>query len=278
VSVSRTRLQWRRARDWTLAYLSEVRKDRQVTRRTNRRNKSRRNFLTKGISNAILITDGAQERRRDVSHMGIAPARIWDDLTPERGWTGEKGESLWCNKCFEDGHVADDCPDVDGNSVPDTAWRAKWEKMWLAGFPKQNDMSVIVPDLLWQGAFPRDWDDIKAKGIQLIVNVSEMPHYAPPFAGEVIQWHIDDGEVPDLFVLDAVTTKVAQSIKDKKAVLTHCAMGLNRSGLVDAIALIKLTGWSGSKVIDALRTARNSDVLCNSRFEKFVREFRVRSA
>lgn len=186
--------------------------------------------------------------------------RVWDDLTPERGWSA----------------IDEATGQLEDFDLPNDSWRDKWERSWLASIPKQNDLSVLIPDLLWQGGFPRDWQDIKKRGIKCIINVSEMQHRAPDFDGEIINWQIDDGDLPDLFILDAVSTKIAQNIKDKVPTLVHCTMGLNRSGLVNALSIIKLTGWTGWKVIQMMRSARNKDVLCNGQFEDFVLQFKVR--
>jgi protein-tyrosine phosphatase len=56
-------------------------------------------------------------------------------------------------------------------------------------------------------------------------------------------------------------------------VLVHCQMGLNRSGLVAAIALID--SGEAVDVNDALRTlrrARSKDVLCNPDFVAYLRQ------
>jgi len=53
--------------------------------------------------------------------------------------------------------------------------------------------------------------------------------------------------------------------------LVHCQTGLNRSGLVVAVALV-LDGYEPAAAIDYLRAARCSAVLCNRSFESFVLE------
>lgn len=57
--------------------------------------------------------------------------------------------------------------------------------------------------------------------------------------------------------------------------LVHCQAGLNRSGLVAAIALLRDgTDRSPESVINLLRTSRSPAVLCNPIFEKMVRDYR----
>jgi len=51
--------------------------------------------------------------------------------------------------------------------------------------------------------------------------------------------------------------------------LVACQAGLNRSGLVSALALI-LMGHSASKAVELLRKRRSRHVLCNPSFEEYV--------
>lgn len=52
-------------------------------------------------------------------------------------------------------------------------------------------------------------------------------------------------------------------------VLVHCQAGLNRSGLVTAVALVR-SGMSGADAIGLLRANRCDAVLCNPTFHEFV--------
>jgi protein-tyrosine phosphatase len=54
--------------------------------------------------------------------------------------------------------------------------------------------------------------------------------------------------------------------------LVHCQAGLNRSGLVAAVALM-LQGRTAEEAITLLRTTRSEAVLCNPVFEQWVRDF-----
>jgi protein-tyrosine phosphatase len=57
--------------------------------------------------------------------------------------------------------------------------------------------------------------------------------------------------------------------------LVHCTAGLNRSGLVVALALMK-RGLSADAAIAHLRRKRSSEVLHNKTFERWLRAFRER--
>jgi protein-tyrosine phosphatase len=52
-------------------------------------------------------------------------------------------------------------------------------------------------------------------------------------------------------------------------VLVHCQAGLNRSGLVTGLALVK-SGMPPAEAIAAMRERRSPAVLCNKTFEKWL--------
>ena len=66
-----------------------------------------------------------------------------------------------------------------------------------------------------------------------------------------------------------VARKVAGDITEGKTVLVTCAAGLNRSGLVSALALCGL-GWTPNEAINAVREARPG-ALFNQQFVKVIR-------
>lgn len=69
-----------------------------------------------------------------------------------------------------------------------------------------------------------------------------------------------------------LAAKVAALVRAGKKVLVHCQAGMNRSGLVTAVALICL-GYSPFTAIAELRELRGPEVLCNPNFENYVRSF-----
>lgn len=56
--------------------------------------------------------------------------------------------------------------------------------------------------------------------------------------------------------------------------LVHCQAGLNRSGLLAAVALVR-GGMVPSEAIDLLRSSRSPAVLCNPLFESLVMEYQT---
>ena len=62
---------------------------------------------------------------------------------------------------------------------------------------------------------------------------------------------------------------VAKDIKAGKQVLVTCAAGINRSGLIVALALRLLTGWPGIKCVEEVRNKRVF-ALTNEDFVHFI--------
>lgn len=78
----------------------------------------------------------------------------------------------------------------------------------------------------------------------------------------------DDYYMPDIERLIQVARQVNE-FRKKGMTLVHCQMGLNRSGLVVALALI-LGGMPAKEAITLLREKRMSEVLCNYTFEDWL--------
>lgn len=70
--------------------------------------------------------------------------------------------------------------------------------------------------------------------------------------------------------VDALASKVVKLLAAQEQVLVHCQAGLNRSGLLAAVTLVKM-GKQPSDAIDLLRAQRSPLVLCNEAFENYVR-------
>lgn len=75
----------------------------------------------------------------------------------------------------------------------------------------------------------------------------------------------DTDEVHSLAIL-------VNECRESGPTLVHCQAGLNRSGLISAIALV-LDGMAPADAIALLREKRSPAVLCNPTFEQFVLEF-----
>lgn len=78
----------------------------------------------------------------------------------------------------------------------------------------------------------------------------------------------DSADIPDREDLDALV-EIVQRETAKGKTLVHCQAGLNRSGLICALALVR-QGWPVTRALALLRTRRCSLVLCNPAFEAYV--------
>jgi len=63
--------------------------------------------------------------------------------------------------------------------------------------------------------------------------------------------------------------RCVNAYKQQGVTLVHCQAGLNRSGLISALALIE-EGMKAADAISLLRTKRSPAVLCNQTFEKWL--------
>jgi protein-tyrosine phosphatase len=65
--------------------------------------------------------------------------------------------------------------------------------------------------------------------------------------------------------------RVARRLRAGKRILVTCAMGLNRSGLVAALAMSDVWGMNADEIVGRLRRARGKWALSNPNFERLLR-------
>ena len=128
-----------------------------------------------------------------------------------------------------------------------------------------SDPATEVHPRLWQGGFPREPDKLKTMGIDAIVLAAQelQPEKGESFYGlEIICAPMDDdGASPPSLVewqrALLAAKRVIELHRDGKTVLVTCRMGLNRSGLVSALAIRRLTGVSGRVAAEQVREYRD---------------------
>lgn len=157
--------------------------------------------------------------------------------------------------------------------------------------PNQSRYESFMPKEVWSQILPRLWqggtdDDDTLNYIQ------EEPTITLANFDTVItlhawsnpaDWHVreirqpfHDGEMSEVnfddlrFLVDAAY----RDWQAGKRVLVRCLSGLNRSGLVLALVLVK-AGMSPHEAIEVLRKQRHQNVLCNPVFAQWLREINI---
>lgn len=132
----------------------------------------------------------------------------------------------------------------------------------------------IIPGRLWQSGSvenAQDESEVLRLGIDYVVNLNgDMPFITTgdqPFTE--VRWEIEDGPLPDLDTLNKIVDRVCAAIRAKHRVLVHCTAGLNRSGLVNAMVVNRLSGKSGPQLLQFMRRKRPG-CLSNRRFAAFI--------
>lgn len=139
----------------------------------------------------------------------------------------------------------------------------------------------IAPNL-WQGSYPGTGRAVQASGFAMLVLCAmEIQDPAELFPGvEVIHApNYDDGDHHLTRELLNVAIKAAHrvelAVKRGRKVLVTCRAGMNRSGLVSALALHFIYGWDGQTCIRRVRRMRKTNgpikPLSNSDFVQALR-------
>lgn len=138
----------------------------------------------------------------------------------------------------------------------------------------RGEVSEVVPGLYVGSKPPPGRHD----GVDAIVLAAI--EYQPPahlFPGiEVIHAPLDDApgrtmREDEIALATKAADRVARRLRAGRRVLVSCAMGLNRSGLVAAIAMHDVYGMSADEIIARIRRARGVWALSNPNFEKLLR-------
>lgn len=151
--------------------------------------------------------------------------------------------------------------------------------------------TITVPDDLWTEVLPGLWqggtddfDTVADSRSPYVTNAAITPaHFdavvtlyawARPVDWEVeeLRWGFyDSQELPEWEKLAAAVNWAYTRWQNGERVLIRCQAGLNRSGLITALVLIR-HGWSADSAIQLLRDTRSPWVLCNRDFERAIRE------
>ncbi len=137
-----------------------------------------------------------------------------------------------------------------------------------------GEMSQVAPRL-WQGSRPECGTDLRALGIDVLV-LSAMEHQlaASCFQGvETLYVKLDDSGPPpserELRDAQRVADDVAWRYMHGERVLITCFAGLNRSGLITALVLMRAYGFDGKTAIAVVQAARPA-ALGNAHFRAYL--------
>ena len=137
-----------------------------------------------------------------------------------------------------------------------------------------TDANEVAPRLYVGSKPPPDRYD------RFDVIVLAAKEYQPPdhwFPGsEVIHAPNDDDprrpmSLDEIAMAMKAAGRVARRLRAGRRVLVTCALGLNRSSLVAAIAMATVHGMSADEIIKRIRHARGAWALSNPNFEKLLR-------
>jgi protein-tyrosine phosphatase len=130
-------------------------------------------------------------------------------------------------------------------------------------------MTQIIPGL-WQGG---NDDLLDADGFDLVV-AAAVENDRVPGAAHVplddVEWTVSE-EARAARLVDAAALEVAKRVVDGQQVLVVCWMGLNRSGLIVARALM-LLGLEAPQAIALVRKRRSPMALSNQSFVDWLYE------
>jgi protein-tyrosine phosphatase len=140
--------------------------------------------------------------------------------------------------------------------------------------PKFN-YNWIVPGLA-QGSFPDPpklaWDNFD---VLVLCAEEHQPRIAPPPNKFVFKLPLDDDPYNQLPIeAQQVILQTAHAVGTYLVagcrVLSTCHQGLNRSGLITALLLMRCYQMPAPQAIQLIRAKRDRDALCNPMFEQFL--------
>lgn len=130
---------------------------------------------------------------------------------------------------------------------------------------------------LYQGAWPPIGDQLARRGFDVLVLAANENQHEELYSNiQVICAPGDDDARPERLARFLpgwmlAAARVAQLLERGKKVLVTCMAGLNRSGMITAMALHLHTGWSGEECVEHIQSLR-ANALCNETFAKWLKE------
>lgn len=153
-------------------------------------------------------------------------------------------------------------------------------------FPRETPVSNDPLDVtrmaphLYQGSFPEPFQNrVKDAGFDVLVLCAA--EHQPPAAGyagvKVIYAPMDDAQIvesdPDWRTANEAADEVVYALRSRKRVLVTCAAGRNRSGLVVALAMLRVSRASAVRVVEHIQKRRDF-ALSNRSFVEILKRYR----
>ena len=124
---------------------------------------------------------------------------------------------------------------------------------------------------LWIGSVPPSGDLNPMDLLVLAAEEYQLDEVGPIEGPQILQVPLPDNELSEEqkhLALEAGAV-VARFLQADKNVLSTCAMGINRSSLIAALALVML-GGKPEEILKLIREKRNPAALCNPYFVEFI--------
>lgn len=142
---------------------------------------------------------------------------------------------------------------------------------------KKVAYDVPVISRIWDGLWVGGIDD----GLVLpayITDVVSLHDYSSYTINHDLRSHLylkmEDSPDQKLDFLESLAEWIWDRYVHGDQLLVHCHMGLNRSNVAVAAALM-VSGWRAEAAVQELRDKRSPASLCNSHFEKYLLDWKV---
>ena len=170
---------------------------------------------------------------------------------------------LLCHACHNEPELVADCHPCRGTgratSVPlcEEPWNEVVPGLWMGGTDVRNGS-------LTAGVVTNQFESVFSfSGATEYGPDPEVSHTVFRFADAGLDYFLEQK-------LEELSDQVAAELAAGRKVLVRCTGGLNRSGVVIGLALIKL-GHTPDEAITLVRAARGPYALCNGAFVKHLK-------
>lgn len=133
----------------------------------------------------------------------------------------------------------------------------------IPDLPRPESVSMdAITSQIYQGSRPPPGTFLRDRGFHMVVFCAHefQPHEIIYPHIEVIRAYLDDSGTPmtstEWRAACDASKHVARAVRDGRRVYVSCHMGQNRSGLVSALSLVRLTGMSGIEAVSRVKSAR----------------------